>query len=111
MRCVGGNLRVVTERQSSIGLMHGPCLRVASARPSLPLGFFSGLTRLPLLHLFQRTLEPFLLLAARTHLRLLCFRTTFVIPRIAHLRYPMSRLLQMLADRPLFEFTSGACLP
>src|SRR5580704_9478310 len=90
--------------------MHGPRLRIAGAHARFLLGFFSAFARLPLLQLFQRTRQSFLLLAARAHLGLLGFRTALLVPGIAHLRYPSSRLLHMLTDRLLLKITPGAGL-
>src|ERR1700683_3717512 len=110
MRCIGRNLRVVAERESLIRMLHHPRLRIADAYPCLLLGLFSALARLPLLSLFQRTLQPLLLLAPCPGLSLLGFRTALVILGIAHPRYPPSRPLQMLANRPLLEITPIARL-
>jgi len=68
----------------------------------------SGLASLQLLQLFERTLQPLLLLASRTSLRLLCLRTALVVSGIAHRLYPLSRLFQMLANRLLLVITPAA---
>src|ERR1039458_1947478 len=78
MHRIRGNLRVVAERESLIRLLHHSRLRIAGAYPCLPLGLFSALACLPLLQLFQRTLQPLLLLASRAGLGLLCLRTALV---------------------------------
>ena len=88
--------------------MHGPGLRIAGAHSRFLLGFFSALARLPLLQLFQRTLQPLLLLASCAYLGLLGFRTALLGPRIAHLRHPSLRPLQMLANRFLLAITPTA---
>src|SRR6202521_1356855 len=108
MRGIRGNLRVVTERETLIRLLHPPRLGIAGAHPRLTLGLFSSLACLQLLQLFERTLQPLLLLASRTGLRLLCLRTALVVPGIAHRRHPLSRLLQMLANRFLPAITPAA---
>ena len=108
MRGIRGNLRVVTERKTLVRLLHHPCLRITGAHPRLTLDLFSGPACLQLLQLFERTFEPLLLLASRTGLRLLCLRTTLVVPGIAHRRHPLSRLFQMLANRLLVAITPAA---
>src|SRR5713226_4376624 len=90
--------------------MHGSGVRIAGAHARCLLGFFSALARLPLLQLFQRTLEPLLLLASCAYLGLLGFRTALLVPWIAHLRYTSSRPLQMFANRFLLEITPTARL-
>src|ERR1019366_6596956 len=108
MHRIRGNLRVVAERESLIRLLHHSRLRIAGAYPCLPLGLFSALACLPLLQLFQRTLQPLLLLASRAGLGLLCLRTALVARGIARLRHAPSRLHQMLANRLLLAITPGA---
>ncbi len=108
MRGIRGNLRVVTERETLIRLLHHPRLWIGGAHPRLPLGLSSVLAYLQLLQLFERTLQPLLLLASCTGLRLLCLRTALVDPGIAHGRHPLSRLLQMLANRLLLAKTPAA---
>src|ERR1700726_3776567 len=90
--------------------MHGPGLRIAGAHSRFLLGFFSALARLPLLQLFQPPPQPLLLLASRTGLGLLGFRTALLVPGIAHLRYTSSRPLQMFANRFLLAITPTARL-
>src|ERR1700693_45195 len=90
--------------------MHGPGLRVGGAHARCLLGFFSACACLPLLQLFQRTLQPLLLLASCAYLGLLGFRTALLLPWIAHLRYTSSRSLQMFANRFLLAITPTARL-
>src|SRR5260370_8395976 len=91
--------------------MHGSGVRIAGAHARCLLGFFSALARLPLLQLFQRTLEPLLLLASCAYLGLLGFRAALLVPGIAHLRYPSPRPLHMFANRFLLAITPPARLP
>src|SRR5713101_728913 len=90
--------------------MHGPSLRITGAHSRFLLGFYSALARLPLLQLFQRTLQPLLLLAPCAYLGLLGFRTALLVSGIAHLRYTSSRPLQMFANRFLLAITPTARL-
>src|SRR6266404_519367 len=99
MRCVGGNLRVVTERQSSIGVMHHARLRIAGAHPRFALGLLSLFVLLQLAQLYQGTFQPLLLLAPGAGLGLFCFWIALVVPRIAHLPHALPRSLQMSLDR------------
>jgi hypothetical protein len=71
VRRVRGNLRVVAQSQSSIGLMHHPCLRIAAAHSYLALSLFSVLVILQPLQFLQCVFEPLLLLAPASLARLL----------------------------------------
>src|ERR1700756_1981975 len=108
MRSIRGNLRVVTERETLIRLLHHPRLWIGGAHPRLPLGLSSVLAYPQLLQLFEGTLQPLLLLASRTGLRPLWLPTARRGTGIAHGRHPLSRLLQMLANRLLLAKTPAA---
>ena len=62
---IGGNLRVVTERQPATRVLHHPRLRIPGAYPCFALGLLARLARSQLSQFFQRALQPLLPLAPR----------------------------------------------
>src|SRR6202022_1974239 len=73
------------------------------------LCFLSLLALLQLPQLLQCVLQPLVLFLPRSGLRLSGFRTRFFVPRIAHLRHPLPRPLQVFSNGRFLLIASGAC--
>src|SRR6266568_315246 len=96
MRCIGGKLRVVAERQSSIGLMHHPRLRIADANSLVRRSCRFQLVQL--LQFLHRLIEPFLLFPPCSQARLLDPQVAFLVPWIAHFFHASPSALPVLLD-------------